>query len=96
MSRNESSTVRVTVQTLTQLAEKSVRSCEGVQDVTVKTKNGKSGLRFRLALTLLPEQNIPELIERVQNTLKADMEATTGMTVEQVSVFVDNQMRHKS
>lgn len=96
LASGEQGSVQVTVDTVNQMALKAVRSCEGVKDATVVTKNGKQGLIFKTTLTILPSTVIAQVTEGVQEAVRTEIETITGIKVAEVAVFVDNNLKTKS
>ena len=96
LASGEKGSVQVTVDTVNQMALKAVRSCEGVKDATVVTKNGKQGLIFKTVLTIHSSTVIAQVTERVQETVRTEIETITGMQVAEVTVFIDNNLKTKS
>ncbi|MBM7581291.1 putative alkaline shock family protein YloU [Caldicoprobacter guelmensis] len=82
--------IRVSINTLDMLVQKAVRGFSEVKDVKSLVVAEPDGVRVRLNMQLMPDVNIPEISQAVQKKVKEYVEATAGIVVKEVYVYIDN------
>ncbi|MBE3594627.1 MAG: alkaline shock response membrane anchor protein AmaP [Candidatus Carbobacillus altaicus] len=87
--RNEYGETRIALTTFEQLASRTVQKIPGTHDVDVHFKPSEvDGYTFYIKIGVDGEQNIPQLIERIQKEVKEKVESITGVEIAQISVLV--------
>lgn len=82
--------IRVSINTLDTLVQKAVRGFSEVKDVRSLVVAEPDGIRVRLNMQLMPDANIPEVSQAIQKKVKEYVEATAGIVVKEVYVYIDN------
>ncbi|MFO7294507.1 MAG: alkaline shock response membrane anchor protein AmaP [Clostridia bacterium] len=82
--------IRVSISTLDTLVQKAVRGFSEVKDVKSLVVAEPDGIRIRLSMQLMPDVNIPEISQAIQKKVKEYVEATAGILVKEVYVYIDN------
>jgi uncharacterized alkaline shock family protein YloU len=82
--------IRVSINTLDTLVQKAVRGFQEVKDVRSLVVPDPDGIRVRLNIQLMPDINIPEISQSVQNKVKEYVESTAGIIVKEVYIYIDN------
>lgn len=82
--------IRVSINTLDTLVQKAVRGFGEVKDVRSLVVAEADGIRVRLNMQLMPDVNIPEISQAIQKKVKEYVEATAGIVVKEVYVYIDN------
>ncbi len=82
--------IRVSINTLDMLVQKAVRGFGEVKDVRSLVVAESDGIRVRLNVQLMPDANIPEISQAIQKKVKEYVEATAGIVVKEVYVYIDN------
>lgn len=88
----ENGQIRVNVDTLVQMALKATKGINGVRDVNVVGKNVKGNIVFEVIIAVNNGCYIPQITADVQKAVKVDVEAVTGLTVNNIDVRVDNSI----
>ncbi len=85
----------ITIDTLESIAIKAARKVKGVKDLKARVKQGETeaGIRIGLRITVDGESSIPEIIELLQQNVKSHTEEITGVSVETVTVVVENTIQ---
>ena len=87
--------IRVSLNTIDGLAQKSARSYSGIRDVKSEVIAIPEGVRILLKISIIPDVNIPELTEQLQMGIKEYVEKLTGIYVKEIQVYVDNPIQNK-
>ncbi len=90
LKATELGTIRVSVNTLDTLAQKAVRVFNEVKDVKSLIVPEPDGVRIQLKVTIMPDVNMPELTQSLQQKVKEYVENVSGITVKEVRIYVDN------
>jgi uncharacterized alkaline shock family protein YloU len=82
--------IRISVDTVENLALKAAQRSRGVKDIKARVSVGPNGLEIIIRTLVDGENSIPNLSEEIQRTVKTHIEEVTGIPVAAVSVFVAN------
>jgi len=82
--------IRVSVNTLDSIAQKTVRSFTEVKDVKTSVIPDMDGVRVRVILFIMPDVNIPDLTLAVQAKVKEQIEFISGISAKEVQIYVEN------
>jgi uncharacterized alkaline shock family protein YloU len=88
--RTDIGDIRISIETVENLALKAAGRSRGVKDLRARVKVNPSGLEIVLRTVVDGETSIPELTEDMQNSVKHFIEEITGIPVASVTVFVAN------
>lgn len=88
--RTEYGDIRISLETVENLALKSAGRVRGVKDLRARVRVDGSGLDIQLRSVMDGEQSIPQLTEDMQRNVKEHVEEVTGIPVAAVTVFVAN------
>lgn len=90
LKHTELGAIRVSVQTLDNLAQKAVRSFAEIKDVRSMVLPEADGVRIQLNITVMPDVHMPALTQDLQQKVKQYTEELSGISVQEVQVYVDN------
>lgn len=82
--------VRVSLDAVESLVHKVVRQVGGVRDVRARASNSPSGIGIAMRVTISPDTSVPEVSDKIQNTVKNYVRNVVGVGVREVRIFVDN------
>jgi uncharacterized alkaline shock family protein YloU len=88
--RTEHGNIRISVETVENLALKAASRTRGVKDLKARVRVADSGLEIMLRAFIDGEGSIPALSEEMQRTVSQQVEEATGIPVAEVSVFIAN------
>jgi uncharacterized alkaline shock family protein YloU len=88
--RTDFGDIRISVETVENLALKAAQLSRGVKDLKTRVSVGPSGLEVIIRTLVDGERSIPSLTEEIQSTVKTHIEEVTGIPVATVSVYVAN------
>jgi len=88
--RTEFGDVRISLETMENLALKAASKYKGIKDTRVRVNTTDTGMDIVLRVVVDGEAFIPQLTEEVQKSVKQYIEEITGIPVVNVSVFVAN------
>jgi uncharacterized alkaline shock family protein YloU len=88
--RTDFGDIRISVETVENLALKAAQRSRGVRDLKTRVSVGPSGLEIIIRTLVDGESSIPSLTEEIQSTVKHHIEEVTGIPVATVSVYVAN------
>ncbi len=88
--RTELGDVRISLDTVENLALKAAARTRGLKDLKARIKVDQAGLEVELRTVVDGETSIPAITEEVQNGIKSHIEEITGIPVSRVSVYVAN------
>jgi len=88
--RTEFGDVRISLETIENLALKSAARSRGVKDLKARVRVSDAGIEIMLRSLVDGEVSIPELTEEVQRAVKEHVESITGIPVSDVSVYIAN------
>lgn len=80
--------VRVSLAAVEGLVQRLGRQVEGVRDLRVRVRRGEEGLELELGTRVSGDARLPELCERLQQTLSQRVQQVVGVPVGQVRVTV--------
>lgn len=90
LMNSELGVIRVSVNTLDILTQKAVRSFQEVKDIKSLVLTESEGIRVKLKISILPDIIMPELSRNIQHKVKEYVESLSGITVNEVQVYIDN------
>ena len=82
--------IRISVETMENIALKAASRTRGVKDLRARVMAGDAGLRISIRAFVDGESSIPALSEEMQRTVSEQIEETTGIPVSEVSVYIAN------
>jgi uncharacterized alkaline shock family protein YloU len=88
--RTEHGDIRISVETVENLALKAASRTRGVKDLKARVRFAESGLEILIRAFIDGEGSIPALSEDMQRTVSQQVEEATGIPVAEVSVFIAN------
>lgn len=88
--RTEFGDIRISMETIENLALKAASKQRGVKDLRARVRASDSGLEIVIRAVVDGEHPIPSLTEDVQKAVKEHIEEITGIPVINVAVFVAN------
>ncbi|WP_127567117.1 alkaline shock response membrane anchor protein AmaP [Paenibacillus xylaniclasticus] len=88
--RNELGEVRISMETVENLALKAASKQRGLKDLRARIKVSEAGLDIVIRTVVDGDTPIPTLTEEIQRSVKSHIEEITGIPVASVSVFVAN------
>jgi uncharacterized alkaline shock family protein YloU len=88
--RTDFGDIRISVETVENLALKAAQRSRGLKDLKTRVSVGPSGLEIIIRTLVDGESSIPSLTEEIQSTVKTHIEEVTGIPVATVSVYVAN------
>jgi uncharacterized alkaline shock family protein YloU len=85
----ENGDVKITYETLEQLAERAAAKIRGVQNLKTRVRVQEGGaLVIGVRFSVEADLDIPKTTAELQESVKQYVEGTTGLSVEQVTVYV--------
>lgn len=94
--RTDIGDIRISLETLRNLALKSATRVKGAQEIKVKVQLTASGIEIIVRVFVDGERSITSITEEVQQSVKEYVEDITGIPVASVSVFVANLIHEPS
>ncbi len=88
--RTEHGDIRISVETVENIALKAASRTRGVKDLKARVRVAESGLEILIRAFVDGEGSIPTLSEEMQRTVSQQIEEATGIPVAEVSVFIAN------
>ncbi|GKU79650.1 alkaline shock response membrane anchor protein AmaP [Paenibacillus sp. L3-i20] len=88
--RTEFGDIRISIETIENLALKVAVKQRGVKDIKARVRATDAGLEIVLRAIIDGEHAIPVLTEEIQRAVKESIEEITGIPVTNVAVFVAN------
>ncbi|SDW33213.1 alkaline shock response membrane anchor protein AmaP [Paenibacillus sp. CF384] len=88
--RTEFGDIRISLETVENLALKAASRQKGVKDLKARIRISEAGIEVSLRAIADGESSIPTLTEEIQRAVKSHVEEITGIPVAGVSVFVAN------
>jgi len=88
--RNEWGEVRISMETVENLALKAASRSRGVKDLKARVRVNPAGLEILIRTIVDGESSIPALTEEMQSNVKGHIYEVTGIPVADVSVFIAN------
>lgn len=59
----------------------------------VETENSAPAVTFEIKLTLIYGVRIPEVVDKVRNSVKTEVESLTGVKVERIDILIEKLVR---
>jgi len=81
--------VNITLGAIDNLVKKVVKKREGIFDINTDINNGESGLDINLSIKVYSDYIIPQLTSELQKVVKSYLEDTTGVTVNNVKILIN-------
>lgn len=88
--RTEFGDIRISIETIENLALKTASKQRGVKELRARVRASDAGLEIVLRAVIDGESSIPLLTEEIQRAVKEHVEEITGIPVTNVAVFVAN------
>jgi uncharacterized alkaline shock family protein YloU len=88
--RTEHGDIRISVETVENLALKAASRTRGVKDLRARVRVSEAGLGILIKAFVEGEGSIPTMSEEMQRTVSQQIEEATGIPVAEVSVFIAN------
>ncbi|MDQ0188360.1 alkaline shock response membrane anchor protein AmaP [Alicyclobacillus cycloheptanicus] len=88
--------VRISFETIRQLANRTGKSIRGVQEFDTRVRNGQAGVVLASRVRVLPDVELTQMSNEIQNAVKSYVEQTAGVTVERVTVNVVELAPHSA
>jgi len=88
--RTEHGDIRISVETVENLALKAAARTRGVKDLKARVRVTEAGLEIMIRAFVDGEGSIPALSEDIQRTVSQQIEDATGIPVAEVSVYIAN------
>lgn len=86
--RSEIGEITITLQTIQTIAERAARRVKGVRELKTAVKALESGNIITLRVSVDGETPIPELTQKMQADVKAQVESIAGVEITEVAVVV--------
>lgn len=80
--------IRISFDTIRELANRTGRSVRGVHELDTRVRHGQSGIVLAVRVRALPDLDLAQMGREIQEAVKAYVERTTAVVVEQVLVSV--------
>lgn len=88
--RTEHGDIKISVETVENLALKAASRSRGVKDLKARVRVSEAGLEIQIRAFVDGDGSIPSMSEDMQRTVAQHIEETTGIPVAEVSVFIAN------
>lgn len=82
--------IRVSLQAVENLVEKVVSQINGVREVKSRMVSVPQGIGIQVRAAVTPDVNVPEVSVEIQNRIKEQVFAVTGLSVNTVRVSIEN------
>ena len=82
--------VLISITALENMVLKVVQQTKGIKDIGRKVNHKPEGLFVKINVKAMPDISIPEIIGELQSKVKQYVEESTGLTVREVKVLVEN------
>ncbi|WP_276351940.1 alkaline shock response membrane anchor protein AmaP [Cohnella caldifontis] len=90
IQKTEHGDIRISVETVENLALKAASRTRGVKDLKARVRVADSGLQIMIRAFIDGEGSIPALSEDMQRTISQQVEEATGIPVANISVYIAN------
>ncbi|AUG57664.1 alkaline shock response membrane anchor protein AmaP [Acetivibrio saccincola] len=87
---NKIGEVKISLNTIENIALAASRRNNGVRDSKAYVKRTGENVSVHIRVVVMPDINIPALLEDIQKRVKKSVEETSGILVDDVKVFVEN------
>ncbi|MCR3922082.1 MAG: alkaline shock response membrane anchor protein AmaP [Firmicutes bacterium] len=82
--------VSISFKAVENLVLKATKGIKAVRDIKTRIVSTQAGLVIYLRAVTIPDQNIPELTAQLQTAVKEYVETSTGSTVAEIKVLIEN------
>lgn len=82
--------VSITIDAIKVIIMKAVRQVEGVKEIRPVVNSSDKGLIVYLHMMINPEYSVPDMTEKVKETVKRYLEDLGGLKVDSVRILVDD------
>lgn len=82
--------VRISILTIENLVKKTVHQIQGVKEVKPRVVQTSRGMALHIRAIVAPDISIPEVSREIQQRVQEYLSQTTGITVNDIKVIVDN------
>ena len=82
--------VRISILTIENLVKKVVHQIHGVKEVKPRVVQTSRGMALHIRAIVAPDISIPEVSREIQQRVQEYLSQTTGITVNDIKVIVDN------
>lgn len=96
LSHSQMGELRICFKAIENLVLKAARTVNGVREVKTKMVQSENGLTIFLRAVTFPDLNIPQISTELQAAVKEYVETTTGATVAEVKVMIENVVAEQS
>jgi len=90
LSGEDNNSIRISIDTINVIAYKCVSALEGVKEITTKVVSSDDGITVLLNLGLIDGVSIPEKSAEAQAVARDNIVNLTGLTVNGISISIDN------
>lgn len=87
---NKIGEIKISLNTLENIALAASRRSNGVKDSKAYVKRVGENVSVHIKVVVMPDINIPALLEDIQLRVKKSIEETSGILVDDVKMFVEN------
>jgi uncharacterized alkaline shock family protein YloU len=87
---SEFGAVMISIPAIENMVLRVVQQTQGLKDVSRNVAYTADGLLVKIRVKAMPDVALPDLISDLQSKTKEYLESTTGITVSEVAVTVDN------
>ncbi len=88
MVSTDNGQVTITVPALVNLIHRTTLKLDNVDENKIKIRCLPQGVAIYLEVSIQPDQNVPEVTQLLQNTVRQDVETMVGLHVAEVRVVV--------
>ncbi|HSL93643.1 MAG TPA: alkaline shock response membrane anchor protein AmaP [Bacillota bacterium] len=88
--KTELGEVRISMDALQNVAQRAALSVRGIREAKTAVHTGEDGLLISTRVATYVQDNVPTLSTYLQGVVKQSVEESTGMTVKEVRVLVDD------
>ncbi|NGQ94709.1 alkaline shock response membrane anchor protein AmaP [Brevibacillus sp. SYP-B805] len=94
--RSEIGEILITLNTIQTIAERAARRVKGVRELKTAVKALESGNLIQLRVSVDGETPLPEMTQKLQHEVKAQVEAIAGVDIAEVTVVVTEVAQHEN
>ncbi|TYQ13371.1 UNVERIFIED_CONTAM: putative alkaline shock family protein YloU [Acetivibrio alkalicellulosi] len=87
---NNTGEIKISLNTIENIALATARKLNGVRDTKAHVRKMGDNVSVHIKTIVMPDVNIPALLEDVQRKVKKSIEETSGIMVNDIKVSVDN------
>jgi uncharacterized alkaline shock family protein YloU len=88
--KSEYGEVKISLDTIENITLATAKKAEGVKETRALIKKIEDSVDIVIKLLVLAEVNIPDLSKEIQETVKTSVEENSGISVNNIEVFVEN------